>query len=59
MLWGAKAQQKIPLIEQSYHLILTAPHPSPLSVYRGFLGSKHFSKANDFLILNKLKPISW
>ena len=59
MLWGAKAQQKIPLIEQSIHLILTAPHPSPLSVYRGFLGSKHFSKANDFLILNKLKPISW
>ena len=59
MLWGAKAQQKIPLIEQSNHLILTAPHPSPLSVYRGFLGSKHFSKANDFLILNKQKPISW
>ena len=59
MLWGAKAQQKTPLIEQSNHLILTAPHPSPLSVYRGFLGSKHFSKANDFLILNKQKPISW
>ena len=59
MLWGAKAQQKIPLIEQSIHLILTAPHPSPLSVYRGFLGSKHFSKANDFLKLNKHRPISW
>lgn len=59
MLWGAKAQQKIPLIDQSIHMILTAPHPSPLSVYRGFLGSKHFSKANDFLILNKQKPISW
>ena len=59
ILWGAKAQQKIPLIDQSNHLILTAPHPSPLSVYRGFLGSKHFSKANDYLLLNNKKPISW
>lgn len=59
MLWGAKAQQKIPLIDQSKHLILTAPHPSPLSVYRGFYGCQHFSKANQYLKVVGKKPIVW
>jgi uracil-DNA glycosylase len=55
MLWGAYAQQKKSLIDASKHLILTTSHPSPLSAHRGFLGCKHFSKANDFL----LKKIDW
>ncbi|NBO38705.1 uracil-DNA glycosylase [bacterium] len=49
MLWGAPAQQKAKLISNPAHLILTAPHPSPLSAHRGFLGCRHFSKANAFL----------
>jgi len=59
MLWGVKALQKIPLIDQSNHLILTAPHPSPLSVYRGFYGCQHFSKANEYLKVVGKKPIAW
>ncbi len=59
MLWGAHAQKKSALIENPKHLILTAPHPSPLSAYRGFLGCKHFSKCNTWLIQNKRKPINW
>jgi uracil-DNA glycosylase len=55
MLWGAYAQQKKSLIDASKHLILTTSHPSPLSAHRGFLGCKHFSKANDFL----QKKIDW
>jgi uracil-DNA glycosylase len=49
MLWGANAQSKVPLITGSQHLILQAPHPSPLSAHRGFFGCRHFSKANGFL----------
>lgn len=49
LLWGSPAQQKVKLVEKSHHLILNAPHPSPLSSYRGFFGCKHFSKTNDFL----------
>jgi uracil-DNA glycosylase len=59
MLWGAFAKNKGKVIDRQKHLVLTAPHPSPLSAYRGFLGCGHFSKANDYLIgLNK-KPIDW
>lgn len=59
MLWGSKAQQKIDSINRDKHLVLTAPHPSPLSVYRGFYGCKHFSKANEFLTANKKDGINW
>ena len=59
MLWGAYAQKKADLIDSDQHLILKAPHPSPLSAHRGFLGCGHFSKANHYLAENGLKPISW
>lgn len=58
MLWGSYAQNYSSLIEPQ-HLILKAPHPSPLSAYRGFFGCKHFSKCNDFLIKNCETPINW
>lgn len=59
LLWGKPAQSKIPMLTNKKHLILTAPHPSPLSAYRGFFGCKHFSKTNEFLIANGEKPIDW
>lgn len=59
MLWGKSAQAKRALIHHPDHLILTAPHPSPLSAYRGFLGCRHFSKANEFLVHHHLEPIEW
>ncbi|MEG2274349.1 MAG: uracil-DNA glycosylase, partial [Clostridia bacterium] len=59
MLWGQPSIAKAKLISAPQHLILTAPHPSPLSAYRGFFECKHFSKANDFLIKNNLAPIKW
>jgi len=59
ILWGKPAQQKEKLIDTRKHLVLTAPHPSPLSSYRGFFGSKPFSKSNDYLEQNGIKPISW
>ena len=58
MLWGSYAQSFSDLID-SQHLILKAPHPSPLSAYRGFFGCKHFSKCNDFLVKNGQTPIDW
>ncbi len=58
LLWGSYAQSFSDLIG-SQHLILKAPHPSPLSAYRGFFGCKHFSKCNDFLIKNGEQPIDW
>lgn len=58
MLWGSFAQSFAPLIAPQ-HLILKAPHPSPLSSYRGFFGCKHFSQCNDFLIKNGQTPIDW
>lgn len=58
-LWGKPAQSKIPMLNNKRHLILTAPHPSPLSAYRGFFGCKHFSRANEFLVANGEKPIDW
>ena len=59
ILWGAYAQSKIPLIDQSKHHIVKSVHPSPLSVERGFWGSKPFSKANDYLIKEGKTPIDW
>lgn len=59
MLWGAYAQKKAVLIDKSKHLILKAPHPSPLSAHRGFLGCKHFSQANSYLISKGIDPIEW
>ena len=59
MLWGRPAQTKMKMLNNPNHLILTAPHPSPLSVYRGFWGCKHFSKANDFLVSHGIEPIDW
>ncbi|SHO65095.1 uracil-DNA glycosylase [Algoriphagus zhangzhouensis] len=59
LLWGAYAQKKADLIDSNKHLILKAPHPSPLSAHRGFLGCKHFSKANEYLTSKGLDPIVW
>ena len=59
LLWGAPAQKKIPMLTNPKHLILKAPHPSPLSSYRGFFGCKHFSQCNDFLVKNGIDPIDW
>lgn len=59
ILWGAPAQRKKAMLNNPAHLILEAPHPSPLSAYRGFFGSRPFSKTNDFLIKNQLEPIDW
>ena len=59
LLWGAPAQKKAAKVDNPKHLLLKAPHPSPLSSYRGFFGCKHFSKANEFLKENGLEPIEW
>lgn len=59
MLWGRYAQAKEALIDRKRHLILKAPHPSPLSASRGFLGCRHFSKANQYLLQHSIKPIDW
>lgn len=59
ILWGSPAQRKKAMLNNPKHLILEAPHPSPLSAYRGFFGSRPFSKTNDFLTANGLMPIDW
>ncbi|TDS14625.1 uracil-DNA glycosylase [Sphingobacterium paludis] len=59
ILWGSYAQKKAALIDDKRHLILRSVHPSPLSVYRGFFGCKHFSKANDYLAAAAKSPINW
>ena len=59
LLWGKPAQSKISMLTNPKHLILTAPHPSPLSAYRGFFGCKHFSKTNEFLKEKGIEPIDW
>lgn len=59
LLWGRPAQSKIPMLTNPRHLILKAPHPSPLSAYRGFFGSKPFSQTNAFLTKQGLEPIDW
>ena len=59
ILWGRPAQMKKPMLTNPKHLILEAPHPSPLSSYRGFFGSKPFSKTNEFLVSHGIEAIDW
>ena len=59
MLWGAQAQRKGSAINRDRHCVLTAPHPSPLSAHRGFLGCQHFSQANRFLVEHQREPVDW
>ena len=59
MLWGSYAQKKAAFVDTSKHLVLKAPHPSPLSAHSGFFGCRHFSKANAFLESRGLEPIDW
>ncbi len=59
LLWGAYAIRKGALIDQSRHLVLTSPHPSPLSAHRGFFGNHHFSRANEYLTAQGKTPILW
>lgn len=59
LLWGKPAQSKIPMLTNPKHLILKAPHPSPLSAYRGFFGCRHFSQTNEFLQSHGIEPIDW
>ena len=59
MLWGSHAQKKGAMIDRSSHLVLAAPHPSPLSAYRGFFGCRHFSQANAYLAAHGIAPIDW
>jgi len=59
MLWGAYAHKKEAYVDSSRHLVLKAAHPSPLSAYNGFLGCKHFSQCNAFLVSNGFPPIDW
>ncbi len=59
LLWGAPAQKKGARIDRSRHLVLSAPHPSPLSAHRGFFGCRHFSQANAYLQAHSIAPIDW
>lgn len=59
LLWGSYAQKKGALIDRKKHLVLTSPHPSPLSAYRGFVGNGHFSKTNAYLLSNNQTAIDW
>ncbi len=59
ILWGGNARSKVPLIEQSKHLILQCAHPSPLSAFNGFFGCRHFSKTNEYLKAHRKQPIDW
>lgn len=59
ILWGKPAQSKKSMLTNKKHLILEAPHPSPLSAFRGFFGSRPFSRTNEFLIKNNIEPIDW
>jgi uracil-DNA glycosylase len=59
ILWGSYAQKKGAFIDRSRHLVLTSPHPSPLSAYHGFFGNHHFSKANQYLKEHSKEPIAW
>lgn len=59
MLWGSDAIRKGSGIDRSRHLVLTSPHPSPLSAYRGFFGNRHFSQANEYLEAHGFDPVVW
>lgn len=59
MLWGSFAQRKGAFIDRQRHLVLSSPHPSPLSAYRGFFGNHHFSQANAYLVSHGKEPVTW
>ncbi len=59
LLWGAQAQRKGAAIDTTRHRVLKAPHPSPLSAHRGFLGCRHFSQANQWLAQKGVEPVDW
>ena len=59
MLWGAYAQKKADFVNPEKNLVLKSVHPSPLSAHRGFFGNHHFSKANEYLVINGKEPIDW
>ena len=59
LLWGKPAQEKEPMLDNPDHLVLKAPHPSPLSAHRGFFGCRHFSQANAFLEAHGVSPVDW
>lgn len=59
LLWGADAIRKGSVIDRTRHLVLTSPHPSPLSAHRGFFGNHHFSLANEYLTAHGLEPVKW
>ena len=59
LLWGSYAQKKGARVDDRRHLVLTAPHPSPLSAHRGFFGCRHFSRANRYLVKHGILPINW
>ena len=59
VLWGSPAKKKRKLIDANRHLVVESAHPSPLSAYRGFMGSKPFSKINEFLVANGQPEIDW
>jgi len=59
ILWGSYAQKKGSVIDKTKHLIIKSPHPSPLSAYRGFFGSRPFSRTNNYLKMNNKEPINW
>lgn len=59
MLWGSFAQRKGAFIDRQRHLVLSSPHPSPLSAYRGFFGNHHFSQANAYLTAHGKEPVTW
>jgi uracil-DNA glycosylase len=59
ILWGSYAIKKGAFIDRQRHLVLTSAHPSPLSAYRGFFGSKPFSRTNQYLIDHNISPINW
>ena len=59
MLWGAYAQKKAAFVDRARHLVLMAPHPSPLSAHNGFFGCRHFSQANDYLVTQGRNAIDW
>lgn len=59
LLWGADAIRKGSIIDRNRHLVLTSPHPSPLSAHRGFFGNGHFNAANEYLVKNGKTPIEW
>ena len=59
LLWGTFAQRKGDFIDRRRHLVLTSPHPSPLSSYRGFFGNRHFSQTNDYLASKGIEPVRW